>query len=193
MFRNVANQAISALILGTDGSPVTTGTTTVYYCLDNGTYGTGTTATHKGGGLWGYAPPQAQTDGAHAAFVFSNDGTAALKSLVQCYTTDYESSVRMTAAAKGLVYGTCGNGTTPTTSFIPITGGSGGISPSVVDADQYKGRILTFLSDTTSTGLRGEGAPIFSVTTAGITLGTATAGDQTLTRAPTNGDSFTIA
>ncbi len=86
MRKNVGSQTICAqLISKTDGSDVTTGTTTVYYTIDGGsqTSGGGTVA-HEGNGCWSYVPAQAETNGAHIAFTFVN--TNAVTSTVNVYT-----------------------------------------------------------------------------------------------------------
>ncbi|TXH56262.1 MAG: hypothetical protein E6Q97_06655 [Desulfurellales bacterium] len=74
MRKNVSGQAISANLLSkTDGSAVTTGTTTVYVTGDAGTQVSGGgTVTHKGNGEWSYAPTQAETNYTHIAFTFVN-------------------------------------------------------------------------------------------------------------------------
>jgi len=83
--KNVASQLISAqLIAVADGSNVTTGTTNVAVELD-GTPGTGGTATHIANGKWEYAPIQADTNGDHVTFQFTN--TAAVTVLLNVYTT----------------------------------------------------------------------------------------------------------
>jgi len=70
MRKNVASQVVAFQMIATaNGSPVTTGTPTVYYTVDGGTQGTGGgTATHEGQGQWSYVPAQAETNGNHVAF-----------------------------------------------------------------------------------------------------------------------------
>jgi len=86
MKKNVAGQVIGAhLISKTDGSNVTTGTTTVYVTGDNGTQASGSgTVDHKGNGFWTYAPTQAETNYNHVAFTFVN--SSAVSVTVQVYT-----------------------------------------------------------------------------------------------------------
>lgn len=74
MIRNTAGQSVSIdLAALADGTPVTTGTTTVYVTIDRGTQATGAGAvTHEGNGEWSYAPTQAETDGVHIKFSFRN-------------------------------------------------------------------------------------------------------------------------
>lgn len=85
MRKNVAGQRISAhLVSRTDGSDVTTGTTTVYVTVD-GTQSAGAgTVTHSGQGSWTYEPTQAETNGDHIAFTFKN--STAVSALVNVYT-----------------------------------------------------------------------------------------------------------
>lgn len=90
MKKNVASQIVGAqLVSKTDGSPVTSGTTTVYVTLDGGTQATGTVgsgaATHEGHGYWTYTPSQAETNGDLAAFTFEN--SSAVNATVQIYTS----------------------------------------------------------------------------------------------------------
>lgn len=88
MRKNVASQVVGAQLNSkTDGSAVTTGTTTVSYTGDGGTYTTGSVgsgaATHKGGGYWEYSPSQGETNFDHVAFTFVN--TSAVTATVQIY------------------------------------------------------------------------------------------------------------
>lgn len=87
MKKNVAGQYICAqLVSATDGSAVTSGTTTVYVLGDGGTQGTGSgTVTHEGQGCWSYAPSQAETNYDHVAYTFVN--TSAVSATVQTYPT----------------------------------------------------------------------------------------------------------
>jgi hypothetical protein len=90
MKKNTASQVVVAqLVSKTDGSAVTSGTTTVYVLGDGGTQATGTVgsgaATHEGNGVWSYAPAQAETNYDHVAFTFVN--TSAVNATVQVYTS----------------------------------------------------------------------------------------------------------
>lgn len=76
MKKNIASQIVGCqLISKTDGSPITSGTTTVYVTGDGtqttGSVGSGA-ATHKGHGYWEYSPSQAETNFDHVAFTFEN-------------------------------------------------------------------------------------------------------------------------
>lgn len=88
MKKNVTGQIVGAqLNAKTDGSAVTTGTTTVYVTGDGGAQAAGSVGsgacTHEGQGFWTYAPAQAETNYAHVAFTFVN--TAAVSATVQVY------------------------------------------------------------------------------------------------------------
>lgn len=86
MQKNVASQVICAqLVSKTDGSDVTSGTTTVYVTGDGGTQGAGAgTVAHEGNGTWSYVPTQAETNYTHIAFTFVN--TSAVSAVVNVYT-----------------------------------------------------------------------------------------------------------
>ena len=90
MKKNVAGQVVVAqLVSKTDGSAVTTGTTTCYVLGDGGTQAAGSVGsgacTHEGNGVWSYAPAQAETNYDHVAFTFVN--TSAVNATVQIYTS----------------------------------------------------------------------------------------------------------
>lgn len=90
MKKNVASQVVGAQLNSkTDGSAVTTGTTTVYVTGDGGTQAAGSVGsgacTHEGQGFWTYAPAQAETNYDHVAFTFTN--TSAVAATVQIYTS----------------------------------------------------------------------------------------------------------
>lgn len=100
MKKNVASQVVGCqLVSKTDGSPVTTGTTTVYVTGDAGTQATGSVGsgacTHKGHGFWTYAPAQAETNYDHAAFTFEN--SSAVNVTIQIYTSFPQSADAPTA------------------------------------------------------------------------------------------------
>lgn len=80
----------------------------------------------------------------------------------------------------GIVTGTVGAAST-TTSIV-----TSALSPAAAVIDQYKGRIVTFDSSTTTANLRGQSTDITSNTAAGVLTVTA------LTTAPVSGDTFTI-
>ncbi|MEO0166750.1 MAG: hypothetical protein ABIL39_11510 [candidate division WOR-3 bacterium] len=104
MKKNVANQVVSAhLINKTDGSDVTSGTTTVYVTIDGGTQGTGSgTVTHKGNGEWVYQPTQSETNGDHIIFTFVNSNAISVG--VQVYT-DYPQTGDAYAIVSNATYG----------------------------------------------------------------------------------------
>jgi hypothetical protein len=72
----------------------------------------------------------------------------------------------------------------PTTTSIPTSA----CTPAGAVADQFKGRIITFDADTTSTALRGQATDITASTNAATPTFTVTA----LTTAPASGDTFSI-
>lgn len=98
MRKNVASQVVCAqLVSKTDGSDVTSGTTTVYVTGDGGTQtaGGGTVA-HEGNGSWSYVPTQAETNYTHIAFTFVN--TSAVSATVNVYTVGQDFTAAQLAA-----------------------------------------------------------------------------------------------
>ena len=91
MRKNVAGQKISAQMNKiSDGTAATSGTTTVFYCIDGGTQGTGSGAVvHEGNGQWTYSPTQAETNGDHIAFTFAND-TPAFSQTINVYPVSFD-------------------------------------------------------------------------------------------------------
>jgi hypothetical protein len=90
MKKNVSGQKIGAqLVSATDGSAVTSGTTTVYVTGDAGTQAAGSVGsgacTHEGNGYWTYAPAQAETNYDLIAFTFVN--SSAVPTSLQIFTT----------------------------------------------------------------------------------------------------------
>lgn len=88
MKKNVSGQIVGAQVNAkADGTPVTTGTTTVYVTGDGGTQAAGSVGsgacTHEGNGFWTYAPAQAETNYDHVAFTFAN--TNGINATVQIY------------------------------------------------------------------------------------------------------------
>lgn len=78
--------------------------------------------------------------------------------------------------------GTVGTGSTLTNIVV------GSVTPSMVVAGQFVGRVIIFDENTTTANLRAQGAII----TANDASGNITVGASTLTTAPANGDTFTI-
>lgn len=98
MRKNVASQVVCAqLVSKTDGSDVTSGTTTVYVTGDGGTQtaGGGTVA-HEGNGSWSYVPTQAETNYTHIAFTFVN--ASAVSATVNVYTVGQDFTAAQLAA-----------------------------------------------------------------------------------------------
>jgi hypothetical protein len=90
MRKNIAGQSIGGQMTSkTDGSPVTTGNTTVYVTGDGGIQALGTVGsglcTHEGNGFWTYAPSASETNYTKVDFTFVN--AAAITATVQVYTT----------------------------------------------------------------------------------------------------------
>lgn len=85
-------------------------------------------------------------------------------------------------AVKGNVIGTVGGGST-TTSIV-----SSSLTPAGSVADKFKGRLLTFVDDTTTVNLRGQSTEITANTSAANPTFTVVA----LTTAPVSSDNFVI-
>ena len=90
MKKNVASQFVGCqLISKSDGSAVTTGTTTIYITGDGGTQAVGSVGagacTHEGNGYWTYAPAQAETNYDQIGFTFTH--TSACNVTLPIYTT----------------------------------------------------------------------------------------------------------
>ncbi len=85
MQQNVAGQNIAAqMITAADGSPFT-GTVSVFVNIDDGGQVAGAgVITHEGNGAHNYAPTQAETNGSHIAFTFTN--ALAINATIQVYT-----------------------------------------------------------------------------------------------------------
>lgn len=80
--------------------------------------------------------------------------------------------------------GRCTASGVPTTTSIPTSA----CAPAGAVADQFKGRIITFDADTTTTALRGQATDITASSNAATPTFTVTA----LTTAPVSGDTFSI-
>lgn len=92
MRKNTASQVVTAqLNSATDGSAVTSGTTTVYVLGDGGTQASGGgTVTHEGQGCWSYVPTQAETNYDHVAYTFTN--SSAISQTVQAWPILWDNS-----------------------------------------------------------------------------------------------------
>lgn len=151
MKKNVSSQIVGCqLVSKTDGSAVTSGTTTVYVTGDGGSQAAGSVGsgacTHEGHGFWTYAPAQAETNYDHVAFTFEN--ADAINVTVQCYPTEgqfegtaegsytYGDLVRITAAvAVGKTDITSSDGTA-TVVFRDVTDSSDIVTASVVGSER---------------------------------------------------------
>lgn len=89
-------------------------------------------------------------------------------------------AVNLKSSTLGIVTGVVGSGST-TTSIVTSS-----LAPSASATDQFKGKIVTFAEDTTSTNLRGQSTDITASTSGGVLTVTA------LTHAPVSGDTFAI-
>jgi len=89
-------------------------------------------------------------------------------------------AAQLARSSQAIAFGTATAGGDTTT--IPV----GSIDITISVADQFNGRIVIFLRDTTTTGLRGQATDITDTATNGNLSVTA------LTNAPVNGDTFII-
>lgn len=167
MRKNVASQVVSAhLVSKTDGSDVTSGTTTVYYNGNGGTQAAGgSTATHEGNGEWSYVPAQAETNYNQVAFTFVN--TSAVSVTVNCYPVAYDPTDSVRAGLTALPNVASGN-----SGAIPTVGtGTGQISLSsgqvILQTGTGTGQ-LDFTSGVVkanTTQLGGSSTPVTNLTT----------------------------
>src|SRR6185436_3713628 len=168
MKRNVSGQVFGIqMITASDGSDFTS-TVTGYITLDAGNQTVGGVGsglcTHKGFGYHVYSPSQTETNGALIAF--TGLATGAITA-----TRQYE-----TVYPFGVVSYLVGTGST-TTNIIP-----GSVVPAASVADQFKGRIITFDENTSTSALRGQASDITSSGAGGTLVVTA------LTSSPASGD-----
>ncbi len=89
MKKNVASQVVDALLISkTDGSAVTSGTTSVFVSGDGGPQvaaGGSPSCTHLGNGLWSYIATAGESNYDHVSFTFVN--SSAINVNIQIYTT----------------------------------------------------------------------------------------------------------
>jgi hypothetical protein len=97
---------------------------------------------------------------------------------------DATSAANLAKTTRAIGRGTCDAGSTTTSvvtsAFLPV-----GVA---ANADQFKGRIITFDADTTTTKLRGQSTDITASSAAAAPTFTVTA----LTIAPASGDTFSV-
>jgi len=91
-----------------------------------------------------------------------------------------EAAVRLDMAARAITKGVVGSGST-TTSVVTSS-----LDPAAVVTDQFKGQILCFDKDTTTTAMRGQKSDITGSTSGGVIT------VSQMTSAPVSGDTFTI-
>src|SRR6185436_2538727 len=142
MKRNVSGQVFGIqMTTASDGSNFTS-TVTGYITLDSGNQTVGGVGsglcTHKGNGYHVYSPSQTETNAALIAF--TGVATGAITA-----TKQYE-----TVLPFGVVSYLVGASST-TTQVNPSS-----VVPAASVADQFKGRIITFDENTTTTALRGQ-------------------------------------
>jgi hypothetical protein len=107
-------------------------------------------------------------------------GTSVVGEVVGNFSVENRGKDAFKRAVDAIVLGTVGPGAT--TTSIPTSS----LVPAASVTDQYRGRIVAFDKNTTTTALRGQATDV-TASTAGGTL-TVTA----LSTAPASGDSFTI-
>lgn len=110
------------------------------------------------------------------------DGSNRLSSNLKALNDDATAAANIAKTTRAVGRGTVDAGAT--TTSIPTSG----FAPAGVDADQFKGRIITFDADTTTTALRGQSTDITANDAAAAPTFTVTA----LTRAPAAGDTFSV-
>jgi hypothetical protein len=216
MKKNTASQIIGAQMVAVADGSAFTGSVTVYVTGDGGTQAVGSVSsgacTHEGNGFHTYGPAQGETNYDHVAFTFI--GSGAIPATIQIYPSFPQTADAPTAAAiadavwdeatsghvsagttglalgntdlrgsRTVVRGTVSSTSPSTTQFTPSA-----LSPAGVAADQFKGRIIVFDNDTTTTALRGQATDITANTAAGLPVFTYTA----LTTAPQASDTFSI-
>jgi hypothetical protein len=110
----------------------------------------------------------------------SLSGNGHIKASIESLQDNITAASKLTRAVSGNVLVTIGNGST-ITSLV-----SSSLSPAVIDADQFKGRLIVFDANTTTAALRGQMDRISAITSGGVMTVTG------LTAAPVNGDTATI-
>lgn len=184
MYKNVSGQTITFYAVdSTTGAPVTgdAANITAYVSKDNGavTILADTSATEKSAtlalGAYSFSVAKAETNADMLDFtaVSATPGVYVFP-ILNLYTVPptYQSVGRGTV--------TSGSSTTSVTTSL--------FTPTGVAIDQFKGRIITFDADTTTTALRGQATDITGNTSAAAPTFTVTA----LTTAPASGDTFCV-
>jgi len=96
---------------------------------------------------------------------------------------DATSAANLAKTTRAIARGTVGSASS-TTSIV-----TSGFTPTAIATDQFKGRIVTFDADTTTTALRGQSTDI---TASSIGGGTPVLTVTSLTNAPASGDTFSV-
>jgi hypothetical protein len=177
--KNVGSQSIHfALVSKTDGSAVTSGTTTPYVTINAGVQGAGSgTVVHEGNGQWSYVPVQAETNGDSVGFLFIN--TSAIPVNLQVYPVSYDYTATAipanTTQLAGQTVTAAGGVTFPTSVASPtnITAATGVTLAAVT----HTGAVIpTVTTTTTATNLTNlPSIPANWLTAAGIATGAITA------------------
>jgi hypothetical protein len=121
-----------------------------------------------------------QTYGHGSASIVADLSNANLYADIQAVAGSATSATNLRQGTLGTATGTVA--ALSTTTSINTTG----LSPAAAVADQFKGKILTFASNTTTAALQGQSTDITASSNTGVLTVTA------LTTAPAAGDTFTI-
>lgn len=112
------------------------------------------------------------------------DGISVVGYTVFSFSIDNRVKVlnRFARAEKAVTLGTVGSASTLTSVV------TSALDPPAVSLDQFRGQVIAFDKDTTTTGLRGQKAEITGSSVAGVIA----LGGTGLSDAPVSGDTFTI-
>lgn len=138
-----------------------------------------------GGNILAIEPNWALPTGTISAWVFASPVASRLTPTpvdVIAFGGDLVAAINVGKMTRAIVRGVASG--TPTATTIPTSA----LIPAVVDANQYKGKVLTFDADTTTPALRSQSATVESNTTGGVIVLLAGA----ITRAPVSGDVFSL-
>lgn len=185
MFRNIAGQKITFLVIDTATNLPKTGDAanlTAYVSKDDGsvTVLADTSATEldatNAPGVYSFDLAQGETN-AHKLVFTGKSATSGVRVVPKEYVTQ---NYQLDRSARSIVNGTVDSGAS--TTSIPTSS----LDPAAAVTDQFKGRVVVFDKDTTSANLRGQATDITASTSGGVLTVTA------LTNAPASGDTFVI-
>ena len=189
LYRNTGSQVISAALVTTDGTAVTSGTTTVYVTRDGGTQSTGSgSAAHEGNGQWTYVPTATETDATHVCFLFTNSTTGTIRVNKEYRTIDKRADDALQSAALTIGFGTVGSGSSTTSVVVSAINFAGSTS---VGANALAGTRILFHGDTSTSGLRAVRG-LITANTSGSTPTLTIHADTALPATPASGDKFSI-